>query len=115
VVVQDWGGPIGLRWATENALTVRVLEAVLSLRHSGADEAPSVAGVLTDLAAASQRVDLARSFYNQAVRDAREHRARLAPRLLHLAGRAPLPGFVDLDDTTLPDLAEQPVLRTDLP
>jgi hypothetical protein len=103
----------GDRWATENALTVRVLEAVLALRHAGG--AAATADVVADLAAASRRVDLARSFYNQAVRDAREHRGRLAPRLLRLAGRAALPPFVDMDDTTLPEVAEQPSSRADLP
>jgi len=106
----------GDRWATENALTVRVIEAALALQHAGHEAASAAAAdVVADLAAASQRVDLARSFYNQAVRDAREHRARVAPRLLHLAGRAALPPFVDMDDTTLPEVAEQPALRAHLP
>ena len=115
----------GDRSATENALTLRILEAVLLLQHAIGGTAKDVtadgrnagrfAEVTADLAAASQRVDLARSFYNQAVRDAREHRARLAPRLLHLAGRAALPPFVDLDDTTLPDPAEHPASRLHLP
>jgi hypothetical protein len=103
----------GDRWAAENALTLRVLEAVLALRQGAGDG--GMVDVIADLAAASQRVDLARSFYNQAVRDAREHRARWAPRLLHLAGRAALPPFVDMDDTTLPDPAEQPASHPHLP
>ena len=119
----------GDRWAAENALTLRILEAVLALQHArhssgaiahsmsdtAADSGAESVTVIADLAAASQRVDLARSFYNQAVRDAREHRARVAPRLLHLAGRAALPPFVDMDDTTLPDPAEQPASRPHLP
>ncbi|MCU1678543.1 MAG: hypothetical protein JWM93_3301, partial [Frankiales bacterium] len=87
------------------------------VRHAAGDGPvdPATAELLADLAGASQRVDLARSFYNQAVRDAHELRSRLAPRLLHLAGRAPLPPFVDIDDTTLPDVPEQPSSRADLP
>ena len=105
----------GDRWATENALTLRVIEAVLTVRQGGAAASGRTVEVIAGLDSASERVDLARSFYNQAVRDAREHRARVAPRLLHLAGRAAWPQFVDMDDTTLPDPAEQPASRPHLP
>ena len=114
----------GDRWATENALTGRILECVLGLRFTppavGAEDltpvgAQDLTPVLADLAAASQRVDLARSFHNQAVRDAREHRARVAPRLLHLAGNAALPEFIDMDDATLPEVPEHATSRADLP
>jgi hypothetical protein len=100
----------GDRWATENALTRAVADAVQGLRARAAESDASSAAAagesrlpaeLAELADASERVDLARSFYNQAVRDTRELRARLVPRLLRLHGRAGLPAFIELDDTTL--------------
>lgn len=44
------------------------------------------------------RVTLARSFHNTHVAEARRLRALPSVRLLHLAGRAPLPVTVDIDD-----------------
>jgi hypothetical protein len=48
-------------------------------------------------------VQVARRFYNDAVRDTRTLRARRMPRLLHLAGRVELPQFFDIDDTEPPE------------
>lgn len=55
-----------------------------------------------ELREAAARVQVARRFYNDAVRDTRTLRARRMPRLLRLAGRAELPQFFDIDDTEPP-------------
>jgi hypothetical protein len=52
-----------------------------------------------ELGEAGTRVQLARGFYNDAVRDTRALRRRRMPRVLHLAGRRGLPLFFDIDDT----------------
>jgi hypothetical protein len=65
---------------------------------SGADADPELA----ELAAACRKVALARRFYNDAVRDTLVLRGRRLPRLLHLAGRAPAPGYFDIDDSAIP-------------
>ncbi|HTZ45609.1 MAG TPA: hypothetical protein VMB79_17245 [Jatrophihabitans sp.] len=54
-----------------------------------------------ELAEAAARVQIARRFFNDAVRDTRTLRARRMPRLLHLAGRRELPQFFDIDDSNL--------------
>lgn len=56
------------------------------------------AALLGDLAAAWSRVHLARRFHNEAVAQAQRMRAKAGVRLLHLAGRAPMPQMVELDD-----------------
>ena len=99
------------KWGTENALTRHVTELILTLDRGHAE----VVGLIDDLATASERVDLARAFYNQAVRDARELRSRAAPRLLRLAGHAVVPDFVEMDDTALPAFSEQPASGPVLP
>jgi hypothetical protein len=52
-----------------------------------------------ELREAAARVQIARRFYNDAVRDTRTLRARRMPRMLHLAGRRAMPQFFDIDDT----------------
>ncbi|MEV5709575.1 hypothetical protein [Actinoallomurus sp. NPDC052274] len=56
------------------------------------------AALLEELDAAARKVAYARSFYNNAVTGTRTARRKLLPRLLHLAGRAPLPEFFEIDD-----------------
>ncbi len=56
---------------------------------------------LNELIAAAERVGLARSFHNGAVRDTRVLRRRKLPRLLRLAGHRAVPDFFDMDDTLL--------------
>ncbi|HEY8300507.1 MAG TPA: NUDIX hydrolase [Jatrophihabitans sp.] len=75
----------------ENAIGRAVTRLVAStqLRPEAAEE----------LREAAARVQVARRFYNDAVRDTRSLRARRMPRALHLAGRVPLPQFFDIDDT----------------
>ncbi|MDL4777294.1 MULTISPECIES: hypothetical protein [Thermomonosporaceae] len=54
--------------------------------------------VLEELSSASAKVAYARRFYNDAVAAARIARRKLLIRVLPLAGRAPLPGFFEIDD-----------------
>lgn len=81
----------GSREHAENAVS----RAVTTLVESGG-LGPDAAAELREAAA---RVQVARRFYNDAVRDTRALRARRMPRLLRLAGRAELPQFFDIDDT----------------
>ncbi|UNX53290.1 hypothetical protein MF406_09650 [Georgenia sp. TF02-10] len=59
---------------------------------------PRSAQPLADLERACYRLQLARRFHNTHVGEARRVRANPVVRLFHLAGRAPLPEPVDLDD-----------------
>lgn len=59
---------------------------------------PDGPALLEELDAAVYKVTYARSFYNNAVTATRAARRALIPRLLHLAGRAPLPEFFEIDD-----------------
>lgn len=52
-----------------------------------------------ELSLAAHRLSLARRFYNDAVRDTLSLRQRWLPRVAHLAGRAPLPRYFDMDDS----------------
>ncbi|MDQ3734870.1 MAG: hypothetical protein M3400_12935 [Actinomycetota bacterium] len=51
-----------------------------------------------DLRTTTERVVLARRFYNDAVRDNRQLRGQGLPRLFRLGGRRPLPTHFDIDD-----------------
>ena len=84
------------REAVENAVGRGVA------RLAGRPGAPG-AEAAAELREAAARVQVARRFYNDAVRDTRTLRARRMPRLLHLAGRVELPQFFDIDDTEPPD------------
>ncbi len=70
-----------------------------------------------ELADASERVALARSFYNDAVRDTRALRAVWFTRLFRLAGRAALPDYFEIADHVpagpTPRLAARVVLFDD--
>lgn len=52
-----------------------------------------------DLAAACRQVSLARRFHNDGVQSARLLRTGRLVRLFHLAGTAPMPAMVEMDDT----------------
>lgn len=84
----------------------RVLRTVLSeeTRAALADD-PIGTEALSRLDRTAYRMRLARSFHNTHVAEARRLRAQPVVRLLHLAGHAPLPGTVDIDDDTTPDPA----------
>lgn len=78
----------------------RILRTVLGEAEDraelGAD--PRANGPLAKLDHAWYRVQLARRFHNAHVAEVRRMRAGPLPRLLPLAGRAPLPEPVELDD-----------------
>jgi len=54
--------------------------------------------LLLDLTSTTERVVLARRFYNDAVRDNHQLRGQGLPRLFRLAARRPLPAYFDIDD-----------------
>ena len=67
-------------------------------------ELPGVPAALrADLAGTATKVQLARRFYNDAVRDTRALRRRRLSVLLRLHANRPLPRFFDIDDG-LPDM-----------
>lgn len=78
------------RVPVENAVGRAVNELARATRH------PAAADELREAAA---RVEVARRFYNDAVRDTRTLRSRRMPRVLRLAGYVPMPQFFDIDDT----------------
>ena len=67
--------------------------ASLRTARQGAEE------LLTELEAAAHQVFLARKFYNEAVAATNSARRRFLVRALQLAGRAPAPGFFEIDDS----------------
>jgi hypothetical protein len=88
------------REAAENRLSRALQAAVTGFPQAfalGADD-PELAGLL----GAVTKAALARRFYNDAVRDSRALRGRRLPRWLHLAGRAKLPHYFEMDDMPLP-------------
>jgi hypothetical protein len=87
------------REAIESDLT-QALELALgevALRHLREDEAVG-AQLLERVAAANQRVQLARRFHNDAVTDVRRVRRKPGVRLFRLAGHAELPQTFEIDD-----------------
>ena len=97
--------PHTAREAIESDLT-QALELALgeeALRRIREDEAVG-APVLQRVAAANQRVQLARRFLNDAVTDVQRVRRKPGVRLLRLAGHAELPQTFEIDDE-LPMLA----------
>lgn len=77
-------------------------ENALGLELAGVDAAALPSGLVDELADATDRVAIARRFYNDAVRDTRALRERWSVRAFRLAGRAPMPDFVELVDPPLP-------------
>lgn len=83
------------REARENDLT-RAIRAVL---EQVGDRGGKTAALADELADAGGRVQLARQFYNDAVRDDRERRRRWVPRLLTVAHRGEeRRTFFEIDD-----------------
>lgn len=81
----------GPRRAAENALGRGVARLLA--------ECPLPADVAEELRETATRVQVARRFYNDAVRDTRTLRERRMPRLFRLAGRREMPQFFDIDDS----------------
>lgn len=77
-------------------------EAENTLGHLLRGIGPEVGGLpntlVLDLRSTTERVVLARRFYNDAVRDNRQLRGQGLSRLFRLAARRPLPAHFDIDD-----------------
>lgn len=75
------------------------------LRAVGPEIGALPAALVLDLRATTERVVLARRFYNDAVRDNRQLRGQGLSRIFRLAARRPLPTHFDIDDrpTTVSD------------
>lgn len=82
------------REIVENALS-RTLAAAQSEGPAAFDPSTRAGAALLD---AMTRASFARRFHNDAVRDALVVRERRVVRWLHLAGRAPLPSYFEMDD-----------------
>lgn len=65
---------------------------------AGVDPATLPGELALELDDVTDRVAIARRFYNDAVRDTRSLREQLIVRSLRLAGRAPMPDYVELVD-----------------
>lgn len=93
----DTFGPA--RCAAESALT-KALDLALADPDSVADLAAQPGGeqALAELAAATQKAAWTRRFYNDGVRSTLAVRRQRLVRLFKLAGTAPLPETVELDD-----------------
>jgi hypothetical protein len=95
------------REGAESALTSRIRTV---LEQPGVIEeiarSSDGAALLQDLAAACDRVVLARRFTNEAVRSTTEVRRRVVVRLLRLAGHAQMPRSFEMDDAPSEQLAQ---------
>lgn len=79
---------------TEVLCTTLTADVVAALR----DENDGWPELVERLRSAGQRVEIARRFHNEAVRDVRRLRHRPQVRYLGLAGHTPLPASVEFDD-----------------
>ncbi|MEU4362933.1 hypothetical protein [Promicromonospora sp. NPDC023987] len=86
------------RERAESGLTGTLREAMGAPESIRALRAGPAGTVVTALAAAWYRATLARRFHNEAVAQARRVRRLWYVRLFRLAGRAPMPRTVELDD-----------------
>lgn len=68
------------------------------LRAAGSTPGGLPSSLQGELNSTTERVVLARRFYNDAVRDNRQLRGQGLPRLFRLAARRPLPAHFDIDD-----------------
>lgn len=83
----------------ESELSRTVREALADDEEVAEIEAtPGGAELVGALAAAWYRVQLARRFHNEAVAQAQRVRRKFLVRVLRLAGRAPMPQTVEIDD-----------------
>lgn len=82
--------------------TAELAENTLGMLLSALDRAALPDDLAAELEDASDRVSMARRFYNDAVRDTRSLREQAGVRALRLAGRAPMPDYVELVDSPPP-------------
>lgn len=73
-------------------------ENTLGMLLAGLGPATLPVDLAAELGDVGDRVSMARSFYNDAVRDTRKLREKAGVRALRLAGRAPMPDYVELVD-----------------
>ncbi|MGI8720988.1 MAG: hypothetical protein ACR2JG_02035 [Geodermatophilaceae bacterium] len=106
-----------LRRAAHNALnaadaTREAVENTLGrhLRAVGPELAALPEALILDLRSTTERVVLARRFYNDAVRDNHQLRGQGLSRIFRLAARRPLPAYFDIDDRPS-KLADAPRVR----
>lgn len=106
--------------AESRALAESDLTATLRSALEDADDLAEVRSVpagdelLATLSAAWYRAQLARRFHNEAVAQALRVRSKWWVRLFHLAGHAPMPVTVELDDAA-PDALVRPVATAATP
>lgn len=74
----------------------------LAVVLAGVDAASLPVDLFHELDDVTDRVGMARRFYNDAVRDTRSLREQVTVRALRLAGRAPMPDYVELVDALPP-------------
>lgn len=91
---------IGAQRAETEAMLTQVLRTTLTadVINQLRDEYDGWPEVVERLRSAGQRVEIARRFHNEAVRDVRRLRHRPQVRYLGLAGHTPLPSPVEFDD-----------------
>lgn len=77
-------------------------ENTLGVVLSAVDPHALPADLAAEFEDVTDRVAMARRFYNDAVRDTRSLRERVTVRALRLAGRAPMPDYVELVDPPPP-------------
>ncbi|MEN1973929.1 hypothetical protein [Cellulomonas olei] len=93
------------RGLVESELSATLREALADPQEvAELREEPGAAELLAALADAWYRVQLARRFHNEAVAQAQRMRRGWAVRTLRLAGRAPMPQTLELDDAWPPAL-----------
>lgn len=80
------------------------------LRAVGPELGALPRSLILDLRSTTERVVLARRFYNDAVRDNRQLRGQSLSRLFRLAARRPMPTHFDIDDRPT-KLADTPPVR----
>ncbi len=101
---QNFGGREDVESDLTDALAATLTGSVRDDIRTGPGPA---ADVLERVHTAGRRVQFARNFYNQAVRDVVRVRAKPIVRWLHLAGHADLPQTVDFDDSLPGEQPEQ--------
>lgn len=77
-------------------------ENTLAVLLSGVDGDALPGDLLAEVEDVTDRVSMARRFYNDAVRDTRSLRDQCMVRALRLSGRAPMPDYVELVDSPPP-------------
>ena len=97
-------GDAPAREAAESALSQALRAALDDDGVAEVRDVPAGAALAAELAAACRQAELARRFHNDAVRAVTAVRRQRLVRWAHLAGRAALPGTVELDDAPPPAL-----------